>query len=174
MPGKREQSALETKMTVGTACSHIANNTWFIWILFDQLTDAATSFILDYLNSLGIKMSSKDVSLKPGQVYALKKRQGDTWLTCLKFLIPVYALYYLIDRRTVTPWVTSFALSILVGIASNSTEIRAGVNVKASNYYDMSSAIAYILSPITMGIGVMKAKRYGKTRLNQAGISESQ
>jgi hypothetical protein len=105
-------------------------------------------------------------SLKPAQAEALKRRLGDTWLTCLKFLIPFYALYYLIDRRTVTPWVTGFALSLVIGFVSNASDSRAGIDVGASDYYDLSPGLGYLFSPLSMGIGAMKAKRYASRRLN--------
>lgn len=95
----------------------------------------------------------------------LIKRQDDTWLTCLKFLIPLYALYYLIDRRTITPWVTGFLFAIPIAIIVQSTDTRAGVNVKSENYYDMTPGLSYLLSPLTMGVGAMKAKRYAKGKL---------
>jgi hypothetical protein len=103
--------------------------------------------------------------LKPAQVSALNKRLGDTWLTCLKFLIPLYALYYLIERRTITPWVPGFAFSLLIGIASYASDTRSGIDVSAPDYYDTSPALGYLFSPITMGIGAMKAKRYARKRL---------
>lgn len=103
--------------------------------------------------------------LKPAQVEALKKRLGDTWLTCLKFLIPFYALYYLIDRRTITPWATGFAMSLVISIVSQASDSRAGADVKAADYYDVSPAWGYLFSPVSMGIGAMKAKRYARKRL---------
>jgi len=95
----------------------------------------------------------------------LAKRQGDTWLTCLKFLIPLYALYYLIDRRTITPWVTGFLFAIPITIIVQSSDTRAGMNVKSEDYYDMTPGLSYLLSPLTMGIGAMKAKRFAKGKL---------
>lgn len=95
----------------------------------------------------------------------LAKRQGDTWLTCLKFLIPFYALYYLIDRRTITPWVTGFLFAIPIAAIVQATDTRAGVNVKSEDYYDVTPGLSYLLSPLTMGIGAMKAKRYAQGKL---------
>ena len=104
----------------------------------------------------------------------LIKRQGDTWLTCLKFLIPFYALYYLIDRRTITPWVTGFLFAIPIAIIVQSADTRAGVNVKSEDYYDMTPGLSYLLSPLTMGIGAMKAKRYAKRLLLQSDVEETE
>jgi len=102
---------------------------------------------------------------KPAHAEALKKRLGDTWLTCLKFLIPFYALYYLIDRRTVTLWVTGFAMSLVISVVSQASDSRAGIDVKDSGYYDVSPAWGYLFSPVSIGIGAMKAKRYARKRL---------
>jgi hypothetical protein len=111
--------------------------------------------------------------LKPGQVIALNKRRGDTWLTCLKFLIPVYALYYLIARRTVTPWVAGFAFSLLIGAVSSASDTRSGIDISAPDYYDLSPGLGYLFSPITMGVGAMKAKRYANKRLLELGEAET-
>jgi len=111
--------------------------------------------------------------LKPGQVIALNKRLGDTWLTCLKFLIPVYALYYLITRRTITPWVLGFAFSLLIGVASSASDARSGIDISAPDYYDLSPGLGYLFSPISMGIGAMKAKRYARKRLLTLAEAES-
>lgn len=104
--------------------------------------------------------------LKPGQSEALRRRLGDTWLTCLKFLIPFYALYYLLDRRTITPWVTGFAFALVISFASYASDLRAGIDIGASGYYDLSPALGYLFSPVSMGIGAMKAKRYARRRLS--------
>jgi hypothetical protein len=122
--------------------------------------------------------------LKPGQVTALNQRLGDTWLTCLKLLIPLYPLYYIITRRTLTPWVTGFVFSVLIGYASSAYDTRLRIDVSARGYYEPATALEYayfpIVSmgmapvpwaleyafyPITMGIGAMKAKRYARKRL---------
>jgi hypothetical protein len=110
--------------------------------------------------------------LNPGQVSALNKRLGDTWLTCLKFLIPFYALYYLIDRRTITPWITGLAFSLLIGFASSASDARSGIDVSAPGYYDLAPGLGYLFSPITMGIGAMKAKRYARKRLLASATEE--
>lgn len=112
-------------------------------------------------------------TLNPGQVTALNKRLGDTWLTCLKFLIPFYALYYFIERRTITPWVTGFAFSLLIGYASYTSDARSGIDVSTPDYYDLSPALGYLFSPLTMGVGAMKAKRYARKRLQASCEAES-
>lgn len=104
-------------------------------------------------------------SLNPGQVSALNKRLGDTWLTCLMFMIPLYALYYLIDRKTITPWVTGFTFSLLIGFISSASDARSGIDVSAPDYYELSPGLGYLFSPVTMGVGAMKAKRYARKRL---------
>ena len=60
---------------------------------------------------------------------------------------------------------TGFAFSLLIGIASYASDTRSGIDVSAPDYYDTSPALEYLFSPITMGIGAMKAKRYARKRL---------
>ena len=105
---------------------------------------------------------------------ALEKRLGDTWLTCLKFLIPLYALYYLIDRRTVTPWVTGFLFSIAIAIASQATDSRMGIDTSAKDYYDLAPGLSYMLMPLGFGVGAMKAKNFAKKKLATAGGSQDE
>lgn len=111
--------------------------------------------------------------LKPEQSAALRKRLGDTWLTCLKFLIPLYVLYYILDRRTVTPWITGFALSLLIGFVSHASDVRSGINVESPDYYDLSPGLGYLFSPITMGVGAMKAKRHARKKLKESSEIQS-
>jgi len=117
-------------------------------------------------------MSAMVKPIKPGQAVALEMRLGDTWLTCLKFLIPFYSLYYLIARRTVTPWVTGIAFSLLIGAISYASDARSGIDVASENYYDLAPGLGYLFSPITMGVGAMKAKRYARIRLQVSSQAE--
>lgn len=113
-------------------------------------------------------------SLKPWQDRAFKKRQDDTWLTCLKFLIPFYPLYYALSRGTLTPWLTGFILSIPVALICALSEAKSGVDTNAEGYYPMVNVAVFLLSPVSMGVGAMKAKRYAKRLLLQSDVEETE
>lgn len=105
---------------------------------------------------------------------SLRRRLPDTWLTCLKFLIPVYGVYYLVDRRTITPWITFLLMSIPLFLLSAATDAKLGLTPKTMGYNDGSTALAYLMSPITAGAGAMKAKRYARRRLSLLSMTKVQ
>jgi hypothetical protein len=89
-----------------------------------------------------------------------------------KFLIPWYWLIYILGRRTITPLVTGFAFSLIIKLLSYISDARSGIDISATAYYDTSLALGYLFSPITMGIGAMKAKRYARKRLQASCEAE--
>lgn len=117
-------------------------------------------------------MTIRGKTLKPWQVRAFKKRQGDTWLTCLKFLIPFYPLYYALSRVTLTPWLTGLVLSIPVAVICALSETVSGVDANAEGYYPIANVVVFLLSPVSMGVGAMKAKRWAKRQLLQSSAEE--
>ena len=112
--------------------------------------------------------------LTPTVEASLKARSQDTWLTCLKFLIPFYPLLYAFDRRTVTHLISGFIGSIFLTLLVYATDQRAGIDTSAPDYNDVGTGLAYFASPITMGVGAMKAKRYARRRLKNSLTGEDE
>ncbi len=146
--------------------------TWFTETIQLELDGQALLYNVPWEKVSSMTIAGQ--SLKPWQAKAFKKRQGDTWLTCLKFLIPFYPLYYAISRGTFTPWLTGLILSIPVAFICALSEAKSGVDTNAEGRYPIANIAAFLLSPVSMGVGAMKAKRYAKRRLLQSDIEETE
>ena len=99
-------------------------------------------------------------------IKAFKRRQEDTgWGWSMAHAIPFantfVAIFYAISRRTITPLLIYFPSCFVLGF------ITAIFSYELSQDNGYATVMALLLAPPTTKIGISKARRYAKRRLDE-------
>lgn len=111
--------------------------------------------------------SSPQLKLSPseGKLRAYNLRQKDTgWGRVIaQSYVPFYALYYAITRRTITPWLFAFGLSLsaafCVGLVSADRE--------RDELDGLATLASLFVTPFAFKAGTDKAREFAAEKLKQ-------